>query len=118
MDGLPGLVDTFLKVFPKADVQRCVVHKVRNCITKVRKKHMSEITEDLKLIYKSPTQKQALTALDEFIEKWNSLYPNITQSWWDDRFELLTFYKYPSVIHKAIYTTNWIERSIKEIRKD
>ena len=117
MDGLPGLVDTFLKVYPKADVQRCVVHKVRNCITKVRKKHMSEITEDLKLIYKSPTQKQALTALDEFIEKWNPLYPNITQSWWDDRFELLTFYKYPSDIHKAIYTTNWIERSIKEIRK-
>ncbi|MFW6238435.1 MAG: IS256 family transposase [Halanaerobiales bacterium] len=117
MDGLPGLKEAFLKAFPKADVQRCVVHKLRNSIAKVRKKHSDELVEDLKPIYKSPNIKFAEKALDEFVYKWDNLYPNITSSWLEDKDELLAFYKYPESIRKSIYTTNWIERTIKEIRK-
>lgn len=117
MDGLPGLKDAFLKAFPKADVQRCVVHKLRNSIAKVRKKHSDELVEDLKPIYKSPNIKFAEEALNEFVSKWDDLYPNITSSWLEDKDELLAFYKYPESIRKSIYTNNWIERTIKEIRK-
>nr|WP_250645199.1 transposase [Anoxybacter fermentans] len=89
MDGLPGLRDAFLKVYPKADVQRCIVHKVRNTITKVRKKHINEITEDLKTIYNAPDMEYARKALEEFCNKWEQIYPKITQSWWNEQNELL-----------------------------
>jgi len=59
-DGLPGLEEAFKAVYPKADVQRCVVHKVRNTLSRVRKKDQFEMAEDLKLIYRSPNKKIAL----------------------------------------------------------
>lgn len=117
MDGLPGLTDTFLKVFPKADVQRCVVHKVRNSLAKVRNKDSKELAEDMKLIYESTTLENAENALNDFVDKWKSKYPRVTNSWLEDKNELLAFFKYPSSIRKSIYTTNWIERTNKEIRK-
>jgi len=117
MDGLPGLTDSFLKVYPKADVQRCVVHKVRNTLHKVKKKHTDEIVTDLKKIYKAPSREFAEQVLNEFSSKWDRIYPRLAQSWFEDKDELFTFYKYPDSIQKSIYTTNWIERANKEIRK-
>ncbi|SHM85220.1 IS256 family transposase [Halanaerobium congolense] len=117
MDGLPGLTDSFLKVYPKADVQRCVVHKVRNTLHKVKKKHTDEIVTDLKKIYKAPSREYAEQALNDFSSKWDKLYPHLAQSWFEDKDELFAFYKYPDSIQKSIYTTNWIERANKEIRK-
>ena len=117
MDGLPGLTDSFLKVYPKADVQRCVVHKIRNTLHKVKKKHTDEIVTDLKKIYKAPSREYAEQALNDFSSKWDKLYPHLAQSWFEDKDELFAFYKYPDSIQKSIYTTNWIERANKEIRK-
>jgi transposase-like protein len=102
MDGLPGLKDSFLKVFPKADIQRCIVHKVRNTIVKVRKKDTDEIVKDLKKIYKSPNREFAEKALEEFDLKWSKTYPKVTQSWYENQDELLTFYKYPESILLSI----------------
>jgi transposase-like protein len=106
MDGLPGLPDAFHKVFPNADVQRCVVHKLRNTANKIRKKHSDELLEDLKPVYKSPNLKYAKESLNAFKNKWNDLYPNVVKSWFEDQYELLAFYKYPEAIRKSIYTTN------------
>jgi transposase-like protein len=117
MDGLPGLTDAFLKVYPKADVQRCVVHKVRNTLHKVKKKHTDEIVTDLKKIYKAPSREYAEQALNDLSLKWDRIYPHLAQSWFEDKDELFAFYKYPDSIQKSIYTTNWIERANKEIRK-
>lgn len=116
-DGLSGLEDAFKAVYPQADVQRCVVHKVRNTLNSVRKKDQFEIAEGLKTIYHSPTREIAELQFNKFKETWAKKYPKEVQSWEDDLPVLLTFYKYPSTIHKGIYTTNWIERTIKEIRK-
>jgi transposase-like protein len=69
MDGLPGLTDAFLKVFPKADIQRCVVHKIRNTLHKVKKKHTYEIVTDLKKIYKAPSREYAEQALNNLSSK-------------------------------------------------
>jgi putative transposase len=116
-DGLAGLEEAFLDVYPKADVQRCVVHKVRNTLNKVRKNDQYEVAEDLKVIYRSSTQEAALAQFQVFQEKWAKKYPREVASWEEDLPVLLTFLSYPSAIHSVIYTTNWIERTNKEIRK-
>ncbi|WP_281176396.1 IS256 family transposase [Alicyclobacillus ferrooxydans] len=116
-DGLSGLKDAFLAVYPKADFQRCVVHKLRNTIVKVRAKDKPAILEDLKGVYSSAAYEEALGCFKLFESKWNAKYPREVQSWRDDLTDLLVFYKYPEAIRYAIYTTNAIERTIKEIRK-
>jgi len=116
MDGLPGIEDAFNKVFPKADVQRCVIHKIRNTMKKVRKKDLSEILQDLKSVYESPNYIQAMEMLDEFSLTWRKRYPKVVESW-NETTNLFTYYDYPIFIRKAIYTTNWIERFNKSIRR-
>lgn len=116
-DGLTGLKDAFLSVFPKADFQRCVVHKLRNTISKVRPKDKPAILDDLKGVYSSSTREEGLAYFREFEQKWNTKYPKEVQSWRNDLDELLCFYKYPVMIRYALYTTNAIERTMKEIRK-
>lgn len=116
-DGLSGLSDVFRKVFPLADVQRCVVHKVRNTLNKARKKDQYELAQDLKRIYTAYDKEQALVGFRLFEDKWAKKYPNEVASWESDLTELLTFLKYPHEIRPVIYTTNWIERTIKEFRK-
>ncbi|MGC4379473.1 IS256 family transposase [Fictibacillus sp. Mic-4] len=116
-DGLSGLEDTFRSVYPKADVQHCVVHKVRNTLNKARKKDQYELAEALKPIYKAPTKKIAIREFEAFKEAWKERYPKIVSSWEENLSTLLSFMDYPSEIRYAIYTTNWIERTNKEIRK-
>lgn len=116
-DGLTGLEDTFRSVYPKADVQHCVVHKIRNSLNKARQKDRYELAEALKPIYKAPTKEIALSEFETFKKKWTSRYPKIVESWEGNLSTLLKFLDYPSEIRYAIYTTNWIERTNKEIRK-
>jgi putative transposase len=116
-DGLTGLKDSFLSVFPKADYQRCVVHKLRNTISKVRAKDKPAVLDDLKGVYSSTELEEALACFRMFEQKWNTKYPREVQSWKNDLNDLLCFYKYPAMIRYALYTTNAIERTMKEIRK-
>lgn len=116
-DGLTGLETAFKTVYPKADVQRCVVHKVRGTLSKVRKSDQSEVAGDLKAIYRSTDMKEAYAAYEKFQEHWGSKYKNIVKSWGEDLSSLLNFMKYPKEIRQYLYTTNMIERTIKEVRK-
>lgn len=116
-DGLPGLEDAMKEVYPKADVQRCVVHKVRNTLNSARKKDQSALAEDLKPIYEANTKDEAYECFQTFREKWYKKYPKSVKSWEQDLNVLLTFLDYPSSIQPMIYTTNIIERTIKEIKK-
>ena len=83
----------------------------------VRKKDQFEMAEDLKLIYRSPNKEIALEMFQQFQSKWSHKYPREVQSWANELDVLLTFMDYPSSIRSVIYTTNAIERTIKEIRK-
>lgn len=116
-DGLPGLEAAMKEVYPKADVQRCVVHKVRNALNAVRKKDRTAIAEDLKLIYEASTKAEAKRQFKAFKEVWQRKHPKIVKSWEEDLDVLLTFLDYPSSIQRMIYTTNIIERTMKEIKK-
>ncbi|MDT9724254.1 IS256 family transposase [Xylanibacillus composti] len=116
-DGLIGLEEAFHSVYPKADVQRCVVHKMRNTFPKVRVKDKVEFLGNLKEVYNAPCYEEAVRQFHAVELKWSKQYPRELASWRADLPVLLTFYKYPVDIWKSIYTTNAIERTVKEIRK-
>lgn len=116
-DGLPGLDEAFRETYPKADVQHCIVHKVRSTFPKIRVEHKTDVINDLKTIYNALDRDVALAAFDTVKAKWGKLYPKEMKSWENQLSTLLTFYKYPEAIKDAIYTSNPIERMNKEIRK-
>lgn len=116
-DGLPGLEEAFRETYPKADVQHCVVHKMRNTFPKIRVQDKSEFLKDLKTIYTADSHELALTAFTEVKDKWGKKYPKEIKSWQDQLPTLLAFYKFPPLIWQSIYTTNAIERTVKELRK-
>ena len=116
-DGIGGLEERIREYFPKADFQSCIVHKVRNTLSKVKAKDRKKVAKDLKKIYQASTEEEALKAFEKFKEKWISKYPKVVKSWEQELYKLLTFLKYPESIQRVIYTTNLIERTIKEIRR-
>ena len=117
VDGLKGFPDAINTVFPQTQVQLCIVHMVRNSMKYVPWKDYKPVAADLKRIYQSVTEEEALQALDQFSECWDDKYPQISRSWrahWDN---LNTLFNYPDDIRKAIYTTNAIESLNSVIRK-
>lgn len=120
IDGLPGLSEAITTAFPKAEIQRCIVHQIRNSLKHIPWKERKDVATDLKTIYSASSEKAAMEALESFGKKWNRKYPNISKSWEKNWAELSTFYKYPREIRTLIYTTNPIEsfnRGLKKISK-
>ncbi len=91
--------------FPKTQIQKCVVHQIRNSTRFVSYKDIKEFTADLKTIYQAVNQEEGLRALDIFDEKWGSKYPLAVKSWRNNWAEISTFFRYPEEIRKLIYTT-------------
>lgn len=116
-DGLAGLEEAFKETYPQADVQRCITHKVRNTLPKIRDKDKTDFVTDLKTIYNAVDRDVALANFDIVQKKWGKLYPKELESWESQLDVLLRFYDYPQMIWYAIYTSNPIERTNKEIRK-
>ncbi|HIF9285889.1 TPA: IS256 family transposase, partial [Photobacterium damselae] len=117
VDGLKGFPDAINTVFPETQIQLCIVHMVRNSVKYVPWKDYRAVTADLKKIYQSATEDEALLALEQFSARWDSKYPQISRSWtthWDN---LNTLFSYPEDIRRAIYTTNAIESLNSVIRK-
>ena len=117
VDGLKGFPDAINTVFPETQIQLCIVHMVRNSVRYVPWKDYKPVTADLKRIYQSSTEEQALLALNAFSEKWDDKYPQISRSWRAHWENLNTLFAYPEDIRKAIYTTNAIESLNSVIRK-
>ena len=108
VDGLSGFCDAISAVFPKAEIQRCIVHQIRYSTKFIYYKDLKQFTDDLKLIYQAPTEDMAMEHLDGLEEKWGKKYPNAINSWRNNWTQLSTYFKYPPEIRKAIYTTNAI----------
>ncbi len=117
VDGLKGFPEAINAVYPQAQIQLCIVHMVRNSMKYVPWKDYKAIARDLKLIYQSITEEEALKALDKFSERWDDKYPQISRSWRAHWENLNTLFIYPQDIRKAIYTTNAIESLNSVIRK-
>lgn len=116
VDGLKGFPDAIAAEFPQTRIQLCIVHMVRNSLKYVSWKDYKEVTADLKRIYQSSTEEQALAELGRFGELWNHQYPQIAKSWSAHWPNLRTLFEYPPEIRRAIYTTNAIESLNSVIR--
>jgi putative transposase len=121
VDGLKGFPEVMEAVFPKTQVQLCLVHMVRQSLSYVGWKERKAVAGDLRLIYRAATEAEAAQALTAFESKWDRKYPSISKSWRAHWPELITFLKFPEEIRKVIYTTNAIEsvnRSLRKISKN
>jgi putative transposase len=117
VDGLKGFTEAINAVFPRTDVQLCIVHMVRNSLRFVPWKDRKVVAADLKEIYRSVTAEQAENQLRIFSEKWDSKYPMISKSWQNHWNNVIPFFAYPAEIRKVIYTTNAIESLNMSLRK-
>jgi len=109
IDGLNGFKEAIQAVYPKAEIQRCIVHQIRSSLKFVSWKDRKEVAKDLKSVYSAHNEEDAKLALADFNDIWGKKYPNITASWQTHWAELSTFFKYPDPVRKLIYTTNPIE---------
>jgi transposase-like protein len=117
VDGLKGFPEAIEAVYPKASVQLCIVHMVRNSLNFVSWKTRKEVAADLRLIYQSATVKEAEQRLSEFEAQWDAQYPSIAQIWRRNWSRVIPFFDYPPEIRKVIYTTNAIESINMSLRK-
>ena len=117
IDGLPGFSDAIKTMFPKAEVQRCIVHQIRNTLGNVPWKDRKSLAQDLKAIYNAPTEEQGFIELERIEEKWGSKYSYALKSWRNNWSELSTFFKYTPEIRKIMYTTNIVESLHMQLRK-
>lgn len=116
-DGLTGFPEAINATFPQTAVQLCIVHMIRNSMKFVSYKDMKAVAKDLKSIYTAIDENSASLALLEFGEKWDFRYPTISASWTRHWQEIIPFLQYPEFIKRAIYTTNVIEASNRQVRK-
>ena len=108
-DGLTGMKEAVSAAFPQTELQRCIVHQVRNTLKYVGEKNKKALANDLKTIYHAPSEDAALEALDRVTEKWEDDYPNAMKSWYKNWDVISPIFKFSSDVRKVIYTTNAIE---------
>jgi putative transposase len=117
VDGLTGFPEAIQTIYPKTEVQLCIVHQIRNSLRYVGSKHHKAFMVDLKRVYRALNKEAAESALDELEKIWGDKYPIVIQSWrkkWDN---LSVYFRYPEAIRKVIYTTNSIEAVHRQFRK-
>lgn len=117
VDGLKGFEEAITAVYPKTEVQQCIVHQIRTSTRFVNYKDRKTFCADLKTIYTAPNAEAGWTALEEVDAKWGSKYGYAIKSWRNNWSRLSTFFKYPEEIRRLIYTTNPIESFNHRIRK-
>ena len=117
VDGLKGFPDAIESIYPKTQVQLCIVHQIRNSLKYVGFKNQREFLSDLKTIYRAETVKLAEENLLKLDEKWGAKYPIVIQSWKNNWSRLSTFFGFPQEIRRMIYTTNIVEGVHRQLRK-
>lgn len=117
VDNLNGFSEAIQACYPESEIQKCVVHQIRNSLRYVSYKDKKKVAGELKPIYQAVSEQAGREELEAFGEKWNERYPLIYKSWDSNWEELSTFFKYPPEIRKLIYTTNMIESFHRQLRK-
>lgn len=116
-DNLCGFSTAIEAVFPKIEIQNCIIHQIRNSSKYVSYKDLKALMADLKAVYAAVDEDAALMALDTFSEHWDKKYPTISQSWRANWANLSTYFKFPQELRRLIYTTNAIEGFNRQLRK-
>ena len=116
-DNLTGFSAAINAVFPRTDIQNCIIHQLRNSGKYVSYKDIKQLMADLKAVYAAADEQAALSALDEFEGAWGKKYPKIGPSWRENWANLSTYFKFPQEVRRLIYTTNAIEGFNRQLRK-
>ena len=117
VDGLTGFPAAIEAVYPKTEIQQCIIHQIRNTTRFVSYKDIKALMADLKKVYAAIDEQTALSELENFDEKCGTKYPKIAISWRDNWANLSTYFKYPQEVRTLIYTTNAIEGFNRQLRK-
>lgn len=117
VDGLKGFPEAIHAVFPKTEIQTCVVHQIRNSLRYIVEKDKKSFMVDLKLVYQASNLEEGYENLIKLDEKWGKKYPLPIKSWYANWDTLSTFFKYDTHIRKVIYTTNIVEGFHRQVRK-
>lgn len=117
IDGLNGFKEAITSIFPKTQIQRCVIHQIRNSLKYVASKDQKAFMKDLKTVYQADTLDTAQTQLQQLSQRWEAKYPIVLQSWRSNWPELTTYFEYAKPIRKLIYTTNAVEGYHRQVRK-
>ena len=117
VDGLTGFPDAIASVYPKTQVQLCIVHMVRGSLRFVGYKDRKPVSRDLRSIYRAPTLEAAEQALEAFEETWGERFPMIGRRWRENWIDLTPFFSYPDEIRRVMYTTNAVESLNAQLRK-
>ena len=117
IDGLTGFTNAIEAVYPRTEIQQCIIHQIRNTTKFVSYKDIKALMADLKRVYAAVDEQTALSELDNFDEKWSSKYPKIAISWRANWANLSTYFKYPEAVRTLIYTTNAIESLNSALRR-
>ncbi len=117
IDNLKGFAEAIQTVFPKTEVQSCIVHQIRNSLKYVASKDQKAFMKDLKPVYQAVSKEAAETNLETLEQSWGKKYPVVLSSWQRNWDKLTTYFKYPADIRRMIYTTNTIEGYHRQIRK-
>ena len=117
VDGLKGFPEAIAAIFPKTEVQTCVVHQIRNSLRYIAEKDKKTFMADLKPVYQAINKEQGYENLIALDEKWGKKYPVPISSWYNNWENLSTFFKFDAHIRKVIYTTNSVEGFHRQVRK-
>ncbi len=116
-DNLKGFSEAILSIFPKTQIQKCIVHQIRNSLKYIASKDQKEFITDLKLVYRASNKSIAEDELLKLSEKWGDKYPVVIESWERNWEELSQYFQYTEPIRKIIYTTNAVEGFHRQVRK-
>ena len=116
VDGLKGFPQAIEMIYPKAQVQLCIVHMVRASLNYVTWKDRKQAVADLKPIYRAATADEAQVQLEEFAAKWPK-YPAIAKLWRENWERVVPFFAFPAEVRKVVYTTNAVESLHMSLRK-
>lgn len=117
VDGLTGLKEAIETAFPKSEVQRCIIHQLRNSFKYVSYKDLKIFSKDFKQVYTAASEDIAMEKFYEIKEKWGKQYPFAIRSWENNWDVISPFFKFPDEVRKIIYTTNIIEGLHRQFRK-
>ena len=117
VDGLAGFSEAIQSIFPKTQVQRCIIHQIRHSLRYVSWKDRKAFVADPKAIYQAPTREQAEIQLRRLADTWGGKYAAAVKSWQTNWDELTTFFDFPADIRRIIYTTNSVEGYHRQLRK-
>ncbi len=117
IDGLKGFPEAIASIFPKTEIQLCIIHQIRNSMKYVASKNQKAFMADLKPVYRASSLEAAEVALEALEAKWGETYPIVIKSWRSKWHQLSAYFKYPEPIRRIVYTTNAVEAVHRQFRK-